>query len=149
MLEPLDIKNAMGFRVARTLVSVHGMKYCPGWNDSDELITLQYRMPIATVPSILDIIKSCTDEESIGDMRQQTSIIDPEINKKYIHNLDVLKRNINVYNNTSDQQNARYNDNSTYANTRRHSQANTEHTAPSDARHSYGNDARHSYGNDA
>jgi len=28
MLEPLDNQNAVGFRVARTLVSVHEMKYC-------------------------------------------------------------------------------------------------------------------------
>jgi len=63
MLELLDNKNAMGFRVARTLVSVHGRKYCPVWNDWDEPITLKYSTPIATLSPIADIIKSCTDEE--------------------------------------------------------------------------------------
>jgi len=63
----------MGFRVACTLVNVHGKKYCPVWNDSDEPITLKYGTPIATVSQIADIIKSCTDEESIGDVRQKTS----------------------------------------------------------------------------
>jgi len=29
MLEPLDNQNAVSFRVARTLVSVHWRKYCP------------------------------------------------------------------------------------------------------------------------
>jgi len=38
MLEPLDNKNTFGFRVVRALVSVHGRKYCPVSNDSDEPI---------------------------------------------------------------------------------------------------------------
>jgi len=41
MLEPLDYQNAVGFKVARTLVSVHRRKYCPVWNDSDQPITLK------------------------------------------------------------------------------------------------------------
>jgi len=143
MLEPLDNKKTVGFRVARTLVSVHSKKYCPVWNDSDEPITLKYRTSIATVSLIADIIKFCTDEQSIGDMRQVTSTVDPDINKTYIHNLNILNKNINVYNNKSQQPDASNQNNSTYAKTRRHSQANTAHRAQNDARDSYGNDARH------
>jgi len=87
MLEPLENKNAVCFRVARTLVSVHGRKYCPVWNDSDEPITLKYGTLIAMVSPILDIIWSCSDDESKGNVTQQTSTIDPDINTKYIHNL--------------------------------------------------------------
>jgi len=141
MLEPLDNQNAIGVKVARTLVSVHGRKYCPVWNDSDQPITLKYGTPIATVSPIADIVRSCTDEESIGDIRQKTSTIDPDINKKYIHNLNILNKNINVYN-TNKQQDARNQTNNTYANTRRHSQAHAANYAQSDARHSHGNDAR-------
>jgi len=39
LLEPLDNQNAVGFKVTRTLVSLHGKKYCPVWNDSDQPIT--------------------------------------------------------------------------------------------------------------
>jgi len=80
LLEPLDNKNAVGFRVARTLVSIHGRKYCPVWNDSDKTITLKYGTPIATVSPILDIIRSCSDVESRGNVTKQTSSIDPNIN---------------------------------------------------------------------
>jgi len=107
MLKPLDNQNAVGFKVARTLVSVHGRKYCPVWNDLDQPITLKYGTPIATVSPIADIVRSCTDEESIGDIKQQTSTIDPDINKKYIHNLNIFNKIINVYN-TNKQQDAIY-----------------------------------------
>jgi len=106
MLEPLDNQNALGFKVACTLVSTHVRKYCPVWNDSDQPLTLNYGTPIATVSLIADIIRSCTDEESIGARRTQSSTLDPEVNKKYIHNLNILNKNINTYN-TNKQQDAR------------------------------------------
>jgi len=84
-------------------------------------------------------VRSCTDEESIGDVRQQTSTIDPDMNKNYIHNLNILNKNINVYN-TNKQQDAIIQTNNTYANTRRHSQSHAANYAQSDACHSYGND---------
>jgi len=68
MLKPLENQNPVGYRVARTLVSVHGTKYCPVWNDSDETITLKYGTPIATVSLILDIIRSCSDDEATGNI---------------------------------------------------------------------------------
>jgi len=145
MLEPLDNKNAVGFRLARTLVCVHSRKYCPVWNDSDEPITLKYGMPIATVSPILDIIRLCSDDKSKGNVTQQTSTIDPDINKKYIHNLNILNKNINTYNHNTKRQDDRVTNN-TYTNTRYHFSANR---IQSDARHLYGNDARHSYGNGA
>jgi len=143
ILEPLDNKNAVGFRVARTLVSVHGREYCLVWNDLDEPITLKYGTPITTVPPILDIIISCSDNESKGDINQQTSI-DPDNNKKYIHILNILNKNIKMYNSNNEQQDCRMT-NGTYTNTRRHFQANTANRVQSDARHLYGNDARHSH----
>jgi len=103
MLEPLDNQNTVGFRVARTLISVHGRKYCPVWNDSDEPITLKYGTPIATVSPIIDIIRSCSDEESKGNINQQATATNPNMNKKYIHNLNILNKNINMYNNSTEQ----------------------------------------------
>jgi len=103
MLKLLDNHNAVGFKVARTLVSVHGRKYCSVWNDSDVPITLKYGTPIATVSPIIDIIRSCSDEESKGKIPQQTSTTDPNMNKKYIHNLNILNKNINIYNNNTEQ----------------------------------------------
>jgi len=100
LLEPLDNKNAVGFKVARTLVSVHGRKYCPVWNNSDQPITLKYGTPIATVSPMADIIRSCTDEESIGDVRRQTSTMDTDVNNKYKRNLSILNKHINAYNTT-------------------------------------------------
>jgi len=144
MLEPFDNQNAIGFRVARTLVSVHGRKYCPVWNDSDEPITFKYGTPIATVSPILDIIRLCSDEESIGNVNQQTSTTDPNTKKKYIHNLNILNKNINMYNN-SEQQDVRMTNN-TYRNTRGHFPTNR---VQSDARHSYANQARQPYTNGA
>jgi len=103
MLEPLDNQNAVRFRVARTLVSIHGRKYCPVWNDSDKPITLKYGTPIATVSPIQDIIRSCSDKESIGNVNQQTSTTNPNKTKKYIHNLNIFYKNINMYNNNTEQ----------------------------------------------
>jgi len=68
---------------------------------------------------------------------------------KYIHNFNILNKNINVHNSGNKQKDARNQNSNAYANTRRHSHANTAHHSQNDARHSYGNDARHSYGNDA
>jgi len=80
----------------------NGRKYCPVWNDSDEPITLKYGTPIATVSPILYIIRSCSDDEWKGNISQQTSTIDPDINKNYIHNLNILNQNINMYNNNKE-----------------------------------------------
>jgi len=117
MLEKLNNRNAVVLRVCRTLVSVHGRKYCPIWNDSDQPITLKYGTPIATVSPFADIVRSCTVKESIGDICQQSSTIDPDTSLKYVHNLNILNKNNNVYT-TNKQQNAR---NHTYVNTGRHS----------------------------
>jgi len=144
MLEPLDNQNALGFKVARTLVSVHGRKYCPVWNDSDDPITLKYGTPIATVSPIIDIIQSCSDEESRGNGTQQTSEMDPDINRKYIHNLNKLNNNIHKYKSYTDQRTKRINISNT--DTGRHF---TTNNTQSDARYFYANDARHSYNNDA
>jgi len=145
MLKPLDNQNAVGFRVARTLVSVHGRKYGPVRNDSNETITLKYGTPIATASPILDIIRSCSDEESIGNINQQTSTTDPNTNKKYIHNLNILNKNINMYYNSTKQQDVKMTK-STYGNARRHFPTNR---VQNDTCHSYGNDAPHSHANGA
>jgi len=113
----------MGFRIARTLVSVHGRKACPVWNNSDELMTFKYGTPIATVSPIKDIIKSCTDDELANDFRKKPSTPDSHDNRKYVQNLNVLNSNIAAYNNNNNYNN--------------------------DARRSHTNDARHSYTNDA
>jgi len=139
LLEPLDNQNALGFKVARTLVSTQGRKFCPVWNDSDQPLTLYYGTPIATVSPIADIIRSCTDKKSIGEVRTQTSTIDPEVNKKYIHNLNVLNKNINAYN-TSQQQDARIQTNDTNGHTRRHPTTHNIQYAQNNARHSHNNE---------
>jgi len=97
------------------------------------------------VSPILDIIRSCSDEESLGNINQQTSTTDPNTNKKYIHNLNFLNKNKNMYNNSTEQQDVRMTNN-TYGNTRRHFSTNR---VQNDTRHSYGNDARCSYANGA
>jgi len=144
MLEPLDNQNALGFKVARTLVSVHGRKYCPVWNDSDDPITLRYGTPIATVSPILDIIKSCSDDESTGNINGQNSDMDPEINRKYIHNPNILNNNIHRYKSNNTQRKKGINISQPHRG--RHS---TTNYANSDARHSYANDARHFYKSNA
>jgi len=63
------------------------------------------------------------------------------MNKKFIHNLNILNKNINIHNSGIQQQDARNQNNNAYANTRRHSYANTAHCSQNDARHSYINDA--------
>jgi len=147
-MEPLDNKNAVGFKVARTLVSVHGRKFCPVWNDSDQPITLKHGTPIATVSPIADIIRTCTDEESIGDVRRQTSTMDTKVNIKYIHNLNILNKNINAYN-TTQQQDARIPNHDTYKHTRHHSNTQNTHYTPNYAHHPYENDVQCSHDNNA
>jgi len=65
MLRPLYNRNGVGFRVARTVVWVHGRKYCPVWNNSNEPITLKCGTPIATVSTIRDKLELCFLEKSI------------------------------------------------------------------------------------
>jgi len=48
LLEPLN----NGLNIARTVVWIHEMEYCPVWNDTDYPITLKYGTPIATVSTV-------------------------------------------------------------------------------------------------
>jgi len=133
MLEPLDNENALGFRVARTLVSVHGRKCCPVWNDSNDPMTLPYGTPIATASPIKDILRFVTAEKSTGSSKINVSRADRETRTTYAKHSNVLNTHINTYNITDSQNYAR----------------NTRHSYARDARHSYKTDARHSYASDA
>jgi len=132
MLEPLDNENALGIRVARTLVSVHGKFFCPVWNNSDEPMTLPFGTPIATVFPIKDILRFVSDKESTGSPKITQSRADRKTRTTYAKHLSVLNTHINTYNKTSSQNDARN---------------ATRHFYASDARHSYASNARQAYGN--
>jgi len=148
LLEPLYNQNNLGVRVARTVVWVHGRKYCPVWNDTIESITLKYGTPIATVSTTInDKLKSCSLDESIQEYRNTKN--KPDIRE--INNNNTRNTRRHSYANNTRQfytNNARYYTRGSHANDTRRANANdTRHFQANDAPCSYANDVRHSNAN--
>jgi len=65
----LKNNNNHGLRIARTVVWIHEIEYCPVWNDTNYPIHLKYITPVATVSTVQDKLKICSLEQSIQTYR--------------------------------------------------------------------------------